>query len=405
VARAPFDRGSGAHKIDHVIVIVQEGRSFNDLFLGYPGATTSRTGKDSHGKTIRLQQQPLASTEELRATFPQAVTAIDYPNGEAMDGFDLAACGSQSLPAGSGTCLGPYQYVRRSDVTTYWDMAKQYVLGDHFFASDLDGAFQGRQYLIAAQAESTWGNPSDSMAWGCDGGTSDTIALLDPSTQPGTPTSNTLQACFDPPVTPSEDVTIADELNATHLTWRYYAPGEGTDPGYVWSAYDAIHHIRSSGQWSNVISPQSQVLQDVTNGALANVTWVTPTLENSDRAGSASATGPAWVASVVDAVGKSRFWNSSAIFLTWDDWGGLYDPVPPPLLDYDGLGIRVPVIVISPYARAGVVTKKQYEFGSILRYIEGRFGLKALAASDARAAAFGADVFDYNQAPRAFVPF
>jgi phospholipase C len=384
-----FARAASTPKIDHVIVIVQGGRSFNDLFLGYPGATTSPTGKSSHGKTVRLRQQPLASSATLSATFPQAVTAIDYSNGEAMDGFNPAA----------------YQYVRRSDVQTYWDIAEQYVLGDHFFASDLDGAFQGHQYLIAAQAEGTWGDPSDASLWGCDGGAADTVALLDPSTKPGTPTSKTLQACFDPPVTQGMDTTIADELDAKNLTWRYYAPGENTNPGYIWSAYDAIHHIRTSAQWSNVVSPASQFLEDVANGTLANVTWITPTLQNSDQLGSASATGPRWVASLVDAVGKSEFWNTSAIFVTWSDWGGLYDPVAPPLLDYDGLGIRVPVIVISPYARANTVTKTQYEFGSILRYIEGTFGMPALAASDGRAAAFGSDVFNYRQTPRAFVPF
>jgi phospholipase C len=388
-AHARFARAASTPKIDHIVVIVQEGRSFNDLFLGYPGATTSPTGKSSHGKTIRLRQEPLASSQMLPATFPQAVTAIDYPNGEAMDGFTPAA----------------YQYVRRSDVQTYWDMAGQYVLGDHFFASDLDGGFQGHQYLIAAQAEGTWGNPSNASLWGCDGGTADAVALLDPSTKPGTPTSNTLQACFDPPVTQGMDTTIADELDAKNLTWRYYAPGENTNPGYIWSAYDAIHHIRTSGQWSNVVSPASEFLEDVANGTLANVTWITPTLQNSDQLGSASATGPRWVASLVDAVGKSPFWNSSAILITWDDWGGLYDPVAPPLLDYDGLGIRVPVIVISPYARANVVTKTQYEFGSILRYIEGPVGMPSLAASDGRAAAFGSDVFNYRQTPRAFVPF
>jgi len=102
-----------------------------------------------------------------------------------------------------------------------------------------------------------------------------------------------------------------------------------------------------------VISPPSQFLTDIGAGQLANVTWITPTYSNSDHPGLNSAAGPAWVASLVNAVGTSKFWNSTAIFVMWDDWGGWFDPVKPVFRDYDGLGFRVPILMVSAYAKRG----------------------------------------------------
>jgi phospholipase C len=401
--------GKATKKIQHVIIIVQENRSFDNMFHGYPGALWAKTGKNSTGSTVTLVAEPLANAYDWTHRFTQAVTSIDYAKHEAMDGFDQTPCGGTGCPTippcNKYGCNSQYQYVRQSDVQGYWNMAKQYVLADHFFSSQLDGSFQGHQYLIAGQAETTWGIPTGST-WGCDGGTSNTLDLLNTSTKPGTTTTQTIQACFDPPVTKTEDVTLADEVDAAKLTWAYYAPGEGANAGYIWSAFDAINHIRNGPEWTtNVISPASEFIVDVGNGKLANVTWIVPTLANSDHPDSSSSTGPAWVASLVDAVGTSKFWDSSAIFVTWDDWGGMYDSVAPPLLDYDGLGPRVPLLVISPYALKNHVTKKQYEFGSVLKFAETMFGLKPLAASDTRAADFGVDTFNFARKPRPFVKF
>jgi phospholipase C len=143
----------------------------------------------------------------------------------------------------------------------------------------------------------------------------------------------------------------------------------------------------------------------VEGGSLASVTWVTPSFINSDHATSHSKTGPDWVASLVNAVGESPFWYDTAIFVMWDEWGGWYDHVPPPYVDYDGLGMRVPLLVISPYAKENYVSHVQYEHGSILRFVEDTFGLPRLAASDARANSPAPDCFDFSQAPRRFVPF
>jgi phospholipase C len=383
-------------KISHIIVIVQENRSFDNMFHGFAGADYANSGKNSKGQTITLTSQPMAGKYDFQHDFPEALDAVDYTNKEAMDGFDLDTC--------SGSCpTNPqYQYVQQSDVQTYWNMAQSYVLSDHMFSSQLDSSFVGHQYLIAGQAEKTWGSPTGAK-WGCDAGPSTTIQLLDTATKPGTTTTNKIPPCFDSPNTPL-DTTLADSLDKAGKTWKYYAPSS-SDIGYIWSAYDAINHIRNGADWANVVTPPSQFLTDVSNGNLANVTWIAPESNNSDHPGNNSNTGPAWVASLVDAVGTSKFWKSSVIVVTWDDWGGFYDHVAPPLKDYDGLGIRVPAIVISPYALTGKVTSTPYEFGSILRFIENTYGLKPLAASDKRAKPFGTDVLNFKQKPRTFTAF
>jgi phospholipase C len=144
------------------------------------------------------------------------------------------------------------------------------------------------------------------------------------------------------------------------------------------------------------------------------VTWITPTKADSDHPGSGTDRGPSWVGSIVNAVGESKFWNSTAIVVVWDDWGGWYDNANPPDLDYRGLGIRVPCLIISPYAREtspsqpGYVSHTQYEFGSILKFIEEAYNLPYIGSAekgytDERANPLD-DSFDFTQPPRPFVP-
>ena len=139
-------------------------------------------------------------------------------------------------------------------------------------------------------------------------------------------------------------------------------------------------------------------------GKLANFTWITPVCSASDHVNCGGGHGPSWVAALVNTVGKSKFWDSTAIFVQWDDWGGLYDHVPPPFEDYDGLGFRVPLLVISPYAKHDYVSHVRYETASVLRFAEDLFGLRQLAAADERAASPAKDCFDFTRPPRKFVP-
>jgi phospholipase C len=371
---------SGA--IQHVVFIIQENRSFDNLFQGYPGANTASSGLDSSGNTVALVPISLKATYDISHGSADFLKATD---GGKMDGFDR----EQVLGQAGRYAHPQYGYVPHAESKLYFEIAKQYVLADNAFPSNLDGSWVAHQYAVAAQAKAAVDFPQYD---GCNREKSNVIATWTQQRQYG-PNEET---CQNYP-------TLGDELDAAGLSWRYYT--YATDD-WLWSPYAAIKHIRYGPDWqSDVIQPQTQVISDIAAGNLATVTWVTPSDTTSDHAGSESKAGPQWVASVINAVGESPFWNSTAIFVMWDEWGGWYDHVPPPYEDYDGLGIRVPLLAVSPYAKRNYVSHVQYETGSVLRFIEDEFGLAPLSASDSRATDPAADCFDFTQQPRAFVPF
>jgi phospholipase C len=397
--RPAAHRHSSSGKIKHVIILIQENRSFNNLFYGYKGAKTAKFGYDSNGNKIKLLPISIATSWDLDHSSNSFFAACNgtgsIPGTNCqMNGFnrEYVGCGGRGQPQ----CPHPdpqYSYVPHSETKPYFQMAKRYVLADEMFASNFDASsFISHQYIIAGQASSAVNYPSGD--WGCEGGTGDTISIVGQERQ--IPYGSE-QACFD-------NTTLGDELDSAGLPWGFYTATLSGDFG-IWSAYQAIRHIYYGPDWSqDVITPQTQFFSDISNGKLRTVSWITPTWENSDHAGSNSKTGPSWVASVVDAVGESKYWDSSAIFIFWDDYGGWFDPVPPQMLDYDGLGLRIPMLIISPYAKKGYVSHVQYEHGSILRFVEDEFGLPQLSASDARATSPAADAFDFNKPPRKFVP-
>ena len=412
-------------KIDHVVIIVQENRSFNNLFYGFPGAKTAKYGLDSKNQKIELKPLPLSLPWDLEHNhlgFESACNGTGQIPGTdcQMNGFnkESVTCGSGGSAPPCPTKYPQYTYVRHSDIAPYFSMAEQYVLADEMFASNFDtSSYVSHQYIIAGQADSAVDYPLG-LNWGCPGGPADKIwTLWTSGSRERTlkPAKDQLRVCFD-------YKTLGDELDEGGYTWAFYAnplgvggPGKycGTKagPAYggrgIWSAYQAIKDICYGPDWNNdIITPPTQFLTDVGNGELRDVTWITPTCATSDHPGPNCVpdTGPSWVASVVNAIGESKFWKSTAIFLFWDDYGGFYDPVAPKLLDYDGLGVRVPLMIISPYAKKGWVSHVHYEHGSILRFIEDRFGLAQLAATDTRATSPQKDSFNFNQAPRKFVP-
>lgn len=383
--------GEGAGKIQHVVIVVQENRSFDNLFQGYPGADTVSSGKDSSGQTIPLKPVSLATQYVIDHSATGMFEACDgtgkVPGTKCrMDGFDREqAVGGPPHPQ--------YVYVPHRDSKPYFDMAHEWVLADRMFASMLDESFVSHQYIIAGQAQSSVNIPS-LPEWGCSGGRRNFVQTLGPRRTFGDPE----RPCFD-------YTTLGDELDAAGLSWRFYTSQIDNPSDGVWSGYQAVRHIRYGPDWkADVITPQKRFLADVAAGTLKNVTWITPTCEESDHVACGGGYGPSWVSSVVNAVGESPFWDSTAIFVMWDDWGGLYDHVPPPFVDNDGLGFRVPLLVISPYAKSDYVSHVRYEHGSILKFAEDVFGLSRLAASDARANSPAEDCFDFNQPPRAFVP-
>jgi phospholipase C len=196
---------------------------------------------------------------------------------------------------------------------------------------------------------------------------------------------------------------MAGTLDQAGVSWKYYAPSLTQDQaGRVWSVFRAIKHVYNGHDWpEHVVSPETRILQDVTAGSLPSMAWVVPTDQNSDSLGGTG--GPAWVTSIVNAIGKSKYWNDTAIFVIWDGYGGWYDNVAPPQIDGWGLGFRVPCIVISSYARVHYVSHTQYEYGSILKFIEEAFRLASLGHTDARATSIS-DAFAFSKPPHRFKP-
>jgi phospholipase C len=346
-------------RIRHIVIVMQEARSFDDLFCGYPNAD---------GKCAN-QTIPLEASCTLSNTFQ------DFERDKKTGNFgkEHADCPGYHRPE--------YAHVPSSELGPYDDIAQQYVLGDETFSSTGNPTFEAHQYLVAAQSALAENQPfGKTPSNGC-------VYRQWVQEFHGGKTA----ACFS-------YKTLADELTAAGQTWRYYRTADPKEP--IVNTWDAYGWLKGG---SSGISPSSQFLKDVCSGELASVTWVTPAFADSDLSGSLSSDGPKWVASVVNAVGQSKFWSSSAVIVLWSGFGGWYDHVPPAYVDFQGLGFRVPVLVVSPFALQGSVDHVHFETGSVARFVEDTFGLARLSESDERANSFVPSALNYRQQPRAFV--
>ncbi|MBV8196499.1 MAG: hypothetical protein JO263_00055 [Candidatus Eremiobacteraeota bacterium] len=374
----------------HIVILVQENRTFDNLFATFPGADGTRYGKTHNGR-MRLRSAPLESKPSPHNGYLYWIR--DYNNG-AMNGFDL-------VPVGQTPGTYVYQYVDPAQIKPYWTLAKKYVLADHMFQTEGSGSFTAHQDLIAG------GSPigdrreidyPDGRPWGCDAPPGTVTSLI---------TANNEYLAKAGPFPCLNYRTLRDLLDGDGISWRYYAPQVGNNfAGNLWNGFDAISAVRHGPQWGvNVTWPETLVFSDITNDTLPSVSWVIPDYDNSDHSGANSDTGPSWVAQVVNAIGASPSWKTTAILIVWDDWGGWYDHVAPPgKRSYGGLGFRVPLIVVSPFAKAAYVSHGQYEFGSIVRFVEDNWGLPRLGTTDQRARDFVGDFFDFKQPARAFTP-
>jgi phospholipase C len=377
-------------KIQHVVIVIQENRSFNNLFATFPGADGATSGLNSKGQTVALTETQLYSSENFTNSYSAYTTEYD---GGKMDGWNLVYVNGKYC----ATCA--YAYVNPNAIKPYWTMAQQYVLADHTFPTEGSGSFTSHQDLIRGDSaisnkESLIDFPSHGP-WGCDAQKGTTTPLL----------TDKRQYIQTGPFPCLKYDTLRDTLDAKGVSWKYYTPSvlTGGLPGAYWNAFDAIYAVRYGPEWSkNVSSPETNIFSDISKGQLASVSWIVPNSKNSDHAGFSRADlGPTWVANLVNAIGESHYWYNSAIIVVWEDWGGWYDNVAPPQLGYAGLGFRVPMIVISPYAKQGVVDHTQYEFGSIIRFVEQVFKLKSLGTTDRGSHGIDAP-FDFNQRPRPF---
>jgi phospholipase C len=409
--------------IEHVVIIFQENRTPDNLFqdpvLIAAGADIASSGINSKGQRIPLQRIDLGNVGpnpdlyDLGHAHSSFVQMCDLkPTGEcAMDGADLipVVCG-----ANAPGCPPPnpqFAYVDPADVQPYFQLAEQYTFADRMFQTNQGPSFPAHQYIISGTSAPAAGsnlfvseNPSgNNEASGCTAPSDTSVLLIDPAGQE----LSSQYPCF-------EHRTLPDLLNQRGMSWRYYSP----IPGSIWTAPNAIQHMCGpnaeppnataciGADWTNNVvlsTPQNPapVLTDIAKGNLASVSWVVPSAPASDHP-PGSDEGPSWVAAVVNAIGNSQYWSNTAIFITWDDWGGWYDHVPPPKRrnSYE-YGFRVPMIVVSPYTKRGYISHVQHDFGSILKFVEATFGLPSLGYADAPADDLS-DCFDFAQPLRRF---
>jgi phospholipase C len=390
-AQAPRDH----HDIQNVVVIFQENRTPDNLFGSnpnfLPGVDIATSGVNSTGQTIPLTPITLANRYDLSHTHSAFVAM--YDNGK-MDGADKIPIACNPSVKNCPPPNPQFKYVDNSTGTVdpYFQLAEQYTFGDRMFQTNQGPSFPAHQFIISGTsapsansdlfaAENPGGVPDASNNTGCTAPAAEFIRLIDPSGSE----SQKMYPCF-------EHQTLADSLDNAGVSWRYYAPSAGS----IWTGPNAIQHLRFGSDWNNdVVLNPAQVLTDISKGQLANVSWVIPTGQESDHPGD-NGLGPSWVASVVNAIGQSQYWDNTVILITWDDWGGWYDHVAPTVINSYEYGFRVPLIVVSPFAKQGYVSHVTHDFGSILKFIEEVYHLPSLGYADALADDLS-DCFDYHR--------
>ncbi len=379
-ARSAPGRQAAAAKyrypIRHVVIIIKENRSFDGMFGRFPGANGATTGTLSTGRTERLAHMPDHFLFDLGHDADATHLAVD---GGKMDGFDLL---TGAIQGGHDLALSQY---RASDIPAYWSYASHYALSDNFFSTILGPSFPNHLVTIASQSGGVVDNPINILhgAWGCDSGPQARVEKVDADGN-----HRFVYPCFN-------FRTLGDELAQKKISWAYYAPVRG-EPGYNWSAFDAIRHIRYSHLWNRDVRPQDAFFQDIAHNRLPAVSWVTPDGLHSEHPPYSICLGENWTVKRINAIMRSRYWRDTAVVLTWDDFGGTYDHVSPPKKSAIMFGPRVPAIVISPYARAHSIDHHTYNFNSILRFIENWLSLPPLTRYDASSTSISGS-FDFKQ--------
>jgi phospholipase C len=434
------------NRFKHVVVVVQENRTPDNLFHGlltWPGINPENYniatfGRNSRGQFIPLTPVPLGIRYDLDHSHTAFLAMYD---GGEMDGADKVQC--------TGTCPAnaAFRYVNNSQhiLDPYLTLAAEYGWANYMFQTNQGPSYPAHQFLFggtsassaaadalgifvagtpAAPAGATYGPEGDT---GCLAPFNEWISLIGVSGDPsGSKLTNNPMGtlCFS-------RETMATLLDDAGFTWKYYAltshNPDGANPGgNIWNAPNSIREIcqpdafytQCTGpEWAaNVDLNPSDVLKDISACQLANVSWVTPIGQNSDHAGLLANTGgPSWVASIVNAIGNASiceegagYWSDTAILITWDDWGGWYDHVAPTILpgvqgDYQ-YGFRVPLLVVSAYTGPAFVSNARHDFGSILRFIEDVFNIKegSLGFADERATGDLQEFFQFRRPAREF---
>jgi phospholipase C len=375
---------TGLDKINHVIWIIQENRTFDNYFGTYPGADGPPPG-------TCLSKLPGSAACVKPFHMPAGQPALDllhdwdtvhaaYNHG-AMDGFVWA----------EGTPLTMAYYDDR-DIPNYWNYARHFTLCDRFFSSQMGYSLPNHVYTVAAQS----------------GGLIVNVADL-----------KELEEVMD-----DDDgfsfATIARMMSKADLPWRYYLESQPLPTGTpmnlsetgkrlafpnpkqfnLWNPLPGFKAIRDDPAEMAHLVDLGEYYRDLQKGTLPAVCWIIPDYQDSEHPVALPADGMWHVTKLINALMESPYWKDSVVFLTWDDYGGFYDHVPPQEIDAYGLGPRVPMLVLSPYARQGYVCHYIYEFCSVLKFIEERWKLQHLTARDHWANDMR-ECFDFNQEPAA----
>ena len=385
---------AGLQKIEHFVFIMQENRSFDSYFGTFPGADGIPYGVCLPTPIPGLFIPPYHDPNDVNRGGPHNWTnALADINGDRMDGFifqsfegkalsDFVPCFPQEPNCVPGR--NPFDVMGWHDdreIPNYWDYALLYVLQDHMFESVKSYSLPAHLYMLAAQS----------------GG----------------------YISSDQPM-PHEYLfpEITELLASGRVDWKYYVTS-GTIPDTeddevvgsnprrsqrpdqytFWNPLPAFPAVMNDPTQRRRLADTAKFYAAAKKGTLPQVCWVIPSAPVSEHPPSSVREGMAYVTGLVNAVMQSPNWDTTAIFISWDDWGGFYDHVVPPVVDQYGLGIRVPGLVISPYAKQGYIDHRVYSFESWLRIVEERFGAESMTARDAGADDM-LDAFDFTQAPR-----
>ncbi len=383
-------------KITKIVFLIKENRTFDTLFGLYPGADGATTGKTCDGSTVPLVQ----AHDNSPGAKHSFLSGIQVINGGKMDCFDQAEGGAGGVP---------YVQYHGDQIPNYWSYAQHFTLGDRFFSSAYGPTFVEHFWLVASTTNRYVSNEhpdqagDDNIKGGyCDDRTeriqsfpvlSDeekrTVFGLEERSQ-----IDKLEADWITTRWPCDDIKVLpDLLEQAGISWKYYLQQIP-----IWDVMGTIPHIRYGPMWDNIVGEEAFVT-DLQAGVMPDVSWLLPPVDLSDHPDYGTlCNGENWTVRTINAIMQSPEWAHTAIFLTWDDYGGFYDHVPPPHVDIYGYGPRVPLLVISPYARRGFIFHETSDFSSVLRFIEEVNRLPSLGRRDADANDL-LDAFDFHQDP------
>ena len=421
---APVLDYAGLHKIRHIIIIDQENRSFDSYFGTYPKAD-GIPGLAGHPGQVPCLPDPATGTcvkpyhstadENFGAAHTAQAANADMDGGR-MDGFEAerqsaGTRGTGDFPCSDksvfGRCQGALQddvppdpgysepddvmgYHNGADIPNYWTYARDFVLQDHMFSSVASYSLPSHLYLVSgwsAMCTRVYDPSSCTTYLGNEPGTG---ALQDGQVEGvtlGAPEIQGQEAGWPALSFGWTDLTYL--MHRDHVSWRYYLD-QGNEPdcetgGMVceepvqtanvqgfWNPLGWYDDVHQDNQLSNIV-PVRDLYADAKAGNLPNVAWVAPNQHDSEHPPALISDGQAYVTNLINAIMRSPDWNSTAIFLTWDDWGGFYDHLAPPKVDAEGYGIRVPALLISPYARRGYVDHQVLSTDAYLKLIEDDF--------------------------------